>query len=75
MAGDPIAATTRLPETGSGARNVPSLVVKAGGDAQKRFIEFFAAQIRNRNTREAYIRAVVDFFDWAEERKSASDAQ
>ena len=79
MAGDPIAATTRLPETGSGARNVPSLVVKAGGDAQKHFIEFFAAQIRNRNrnrnTREAYIRAVVDFFDWAEERKSASDAQ
>ena len=40
---------------GNGARNVPSLVVQAGGDAQKRFIEFFAAQIRNKNTREAYL--------------------
>jgi len=67
MAGDLIAATSGVLETGNGARNVPALVVAAGGDAQKRFIEFFAAQIRNRDTREAYIHAVVDFFDWAEE--------
>jgi site-specific recombinase XerD len=67
MAGDLIAATSGVMGTGNGARNVPILVVQAGGNAQKRFIEFFAAQIRNRNTREAYIRAVVDFFDWAEE--------
>jgi len=67
MAGDLIAATSGSLGTGNGARHVPSLVVQAGGGAQKRFIEFFAAQIRNRNTREAYIRAVVDFFDWAEE--------
>ena len=58
MAGDLITATSGGLETGNGARNVPSLVVQSGGDAQKRFIEFFAAQIRNRNTREAYIRAV-----------------
>ena len=67
MEGDLIAATSGVLETGNGVQNVPSLVVQAGGDAQKRFIEFFAAQIRNRDTREAYIRAVVDFFDWAEE--------
>jgi site-specific recombinase XerD len=67
MAGDLIAATSGVLETGNGVRNVPTLVANAGGDAQKRFIEFFAAQIRNRITREAYIRAVVDFFDWAEE--------
>jgi site-specific recombinase XerD len=67
MAGDSIAATSGGLKTGNGTRSVPALVVQAGGDAQKRFIEFFAAQIRNLNTREAYIRAVVDFFDWAEE--------
>ena len=67
MAGDLIATTTTFLGTGDGARNVPCLISRAGGNAQKRFIEFFAAQIRNRNTREAYIRAVVDLFDRAEE--------
>ena len=67
MAEDLITATEAVRNSGYGARNLPSLVVSAGVNAQKRFIEFFAAQIRNRNTREAYIRAVVDFFDWAEE--------
>ena len=43
MAGDLIAATSGALDTGNGARNVPTLVVRAGGDAQKRFIEFFAA--------------------------------
>ena len=55
-----IATTEAVRDTGYGARNLPALVASAGGDAQKRFIEFFAAQIRNKNTREAYIRAVVD---------------
>jgi site-specific recombinase XerD len=45
---------------------MPALIVRAGGQAEKRFLEFFAAQIRNRNTREAYLRAVRDFLDWAE---------
>ena len=67
MAADLITATEVARDTGYGARNLPALVVSAGSDAQKRFIEFFAAQIRNKNTRTAYIRAVVDFFDWAEE--------
>ncbi len=67
MADDLIAATNKVLETGNGAWSVPTLVARAGGDAKKRFIEFFAAQIRKRNTREAYVRAVVDFFDWAEE--------
>jgi len=67
MAEDLIAATDVVRDTGYGARNLPSLVVNAGANAQKRFIEFFAAQIRNKNTRAAYIRAVVDFFEWAEE--------
>ena len=53
--------------TASGSQALPAIIVQAGGNAQKRFIEFFAAQIRNRNTREAYVRAVVDFFDWCED--------
>lgn len=52
---------------GSAAPALPAIIVQAGGEAQKRFIEFFAAQIRNRNTRAAYVRAVVDFFDWCAE--------
>lgn len=40
---------------------MPSLIARAGGDAEKRFLEFFAAQIRSHNTREAYLRAVRDF--------------
>lgn len=40
---------------------VPALVAVAGERAQIRFLEFFAANIRNANTRRAYARAVVDF--------------
>jgi hypothetical protein len=41
---------------------VPSQIAAAGALARKRFIEFFTANIRNRNTRQAYARAVSDFF-------------
>jgi integrase/recombinase XerD len=34
-----------------------------------RFIEFFAATIRNKNTRMAYHRAVCHFFAWAEQHE------
>lgn len=47
----------------------PTLIEKAGMRAKKRFVEFFAATIRNRNTREAYYRAVNDFFAWCENHK------
>ena len=41
---------------------LPRLVAAAGPDAARRFLEFFAATIRNRNTRMAYARAVGQFF-------------
>lgn len=47
---------------------VPTLVQGAGKSATRRFVEFFTANIRNPNTRRAYHRAVVDFFDWLQER-------
>jgi len=43
-------------------------VVKAGGPATRRFWEFFAGQIPNPNTRDAYLRAAFDFFGWLEGR-------
>ena len=37
---------------------VPMLFREAGESATRRFIEFFTANIRNKNTREAYARAI-----------------
>ncbi len=48
---------------------VPAAVQGAGKSATRRFIEFFTANIRNPNTRRAYHRAVVDFFNWLQERE------
>lgn len=42
----------------------PSLIAAAGDRAAYRFLEFFTAQIRNANTRRAYVRAVGDFCAW-----------
>lgn len=47
---------------------VPEIVARAGQRAADRFLEFFAAKIRNRNTRRAYYRNAVHFFSWAEYR-------
>lgn len=48
--------------------SLPILVTRSGPDGIRRFIEFFAANIRNANTRQAYARAVASFLDWAESR-------
>ena len=47
---------------------VPALVADAGDDAARRFLEFFAATIRNRNTRAAYYNNIRQFFAWCERR-------
>jgi site-specific recombinase XerD len=48
---------------------IPPIIEDAGEDATKRFIEFFTATIRNKNTRLAYGRAVSHFFSWCAERR------
>lgn len=48
---------------------VPALFLDAGEKASWRVIEFLTANIRNRNTREAYARAVVRFCRWCEKRR------
>ena len=45
-----------------------AIMVRAGIPAQERFLEFFAATIRNKNTRDAYFRAVCRFLKWADDR-------
>src|ERR1700733_8992163 len=47
---------------------VPALIAAAGDAAGWRFIDFFTANIRNPNTRRAYVRACVTFFAWCEAR-------
>ena len=46
---------------------MPSLVMASGEHATLRFLEFFAANIRNPHTRRAYARAVADFLAWCED--------
>jgi site-specific recombinase XerD len=51
------------------AMAVPAIVAAAGDHAARRFLEFFAATIRNKNTRMAYYRAVAQFFGWVERHR------
>jgi integrase/recombinase XerD len=51
---------------------VPTVVAHEGEHARKRFLEFFVVPIRNRNTRDAYVRAVRRFFDWCDTHGAAS---
>jgi site-specific recombinase XerD len=46
---------------------VPAAIANAGDHAARRFLEFFAATIRNKNTRLAYYRAARHFFAWLEQ--------
>jgi site-specific recombinase XerD len=46
------------------ATSVPVLIAAAGERASARFLEFFAANIRNPHTRRAYYRAAEEFLGW-----------
>ena len=48
---------------------VPTIIADAGDQAARRFLEFFAATIRNKNTRMAYYRAVLQFFAWCDQHQ------
>lgn len=51
----------------TGPLAAPRLIEAAGPQAKRRFFEFFTANIRNKNTREAYARALSDFFAWCDD--------
>ena len=59
------AARTAISISGSVA--MPMAITAGGERAVRRFLEFFAANIRNRNTRAAYYRATCSFFAWLEQ--------
>ena len=45
---------------------LPALIHNDGPQASRRYLEFFAAQLRNANTRAAYARAATRFFAWCQ---------
>jgi site-specific recombinase XerD len=45
---------------------LPALVAASGTDAAMRFLDFFATQIENNNTRAAYLRAAREFLAWCD---------
>ena len=53
----------------AGLEQLPAAIARSGEAAAWRFIEFFAATIRNRNTRAAYANAVTQFFAWCEKHR------
>jgi integrase/recombinase XerD len=56
------------PLSATGPEQLPAIVIRAGDNAVRRFIELFTATIRNRNTRAAYAQAVTRFCRWSERR-------
>jgi site-specific recombinase XerD len=55
------------------APHLPAPIVAAGEQASRKFAEFFTANIRNPNTRQAYAQAARRFFDWCEGHRIALD--
>lgn len=53
----------------SGRSELPALITREGQKATRRFLEFFTANIRNKNTRLSYARAVGAFLAWCDERR------
>lgn len=48
---------------------VPTLIAAAGDRVRSRFLEFFAARIRNLHARRAYGHAVVEFLAWCHDNQ------
>ena len=62
----PAAMAPRLSVTIAASILVPAIIADAGDAAARRYLEFFAATIRNKNTRIAYLHAAGKFFAWCE---------
>lgn len=53
----------QIAKTGTG---LPAIIRREGEQAERRFVEFFTAEIRNRGTRAAYAKATADFLTWCD---------
>ena len=56
--------TSEIVSVKSSGFTVPAVIADAGEKASYRFLEFFTANIRNKNTRAAYVRALTPFLAW-----------
>ena len=65
----PAATAPRISATVAASIVVPAIVADAGDHAARRFLEFVAGTVRNRNTRTAYLHAVRRFFAWCEHHR------
>src|ERR1700680_3820928 len=69
----PIVLTDEIPAPPAlvrlGIETLPATIGARNERTRLRFIQCFPADIRNRNTRRAYARAVKQFFDWTEGRR------
>ncbi len=68
LQGDLLDLRSPGPMEPSGFGCLPAPIAAAGHRAAWRFVEFFTANIRNRNTRTAYAHAIRQFFEWCEKR-------
>jgi hypothetical protein len=55
------------------ARHPPALIATAGERAARRFLEFFAANIRNPRTRRPYAHVVAGFMTWCDDNRVGKD--
>src|SRR5690606_8436253 len=69
-----LAAPAPLPDAGGAllapgylTDGLPAIIQRAGPEAEARTLEFLAS-IRSRNTRDAYVQAIVNFTNWCEGR-------
>jgi len=65
---------SQLARLASPLQQIPALVDAVRGSARVRFLEFFAANIRNKHTRRAYAQAAREFLAWCERAGVASIA-
>lgn len=56
-----------LPAVLSSEFPVPAIIAGAADRASEHFLEFFAATIRNKNTRAAYMTAIGQFCAWCQD--------
>jgi len=70
-----LTTTNRQPSNAASffGQAVPKIIAAEGPGAVRRFIEFFTANIRNKNTRAAYAQAASQFCRWSERRRFSLD--
>src|SRR5580698_8197243 len=65
--GTALVPTAGLPD--SFPSQLPAIVLRSGPKGSERFWDFFTSAIRNPNTRAAYLRAVMNFFNWLQKKR------